>query len=233
MLDQTRYYDQFGSLHAQSILTCPQPELWTTDYAEKGRIYQEIKSRIKKQENFISTYLKPGIPVLDLGCGFGRQAILLAKKGYPVTGTDTSPVFIGLAKKLFQQFNLKGEFSCTDLLTDVWTAGKFSQLILFDVLEHIPPRKRKAFIQKIGEVSEPHAILLVSLPHVRKRWRSQINNRFRKNLTMHFSWFYRKDEHPYPIPQQKDISSLASDLFKIILFESSADTDYYVLQKTS
>jgi len=230
---QTRYYDQFGSLHAQAILSCPQPEFWTTDYAEQGRIFKEIKSRIDKQEKFISNYFKAGIQVLDLGCGFGRQAILLAKKGYQVTGMDTSPVFIDIVRKLFEQNNFMGDFSCTDLLKDNWSKGKFKQLLLFDVLEHIPPGRRKLFFQKIGEITEPNAILLLSLPHVNKRWSSQLNNRVRKNLTKHFSWFFRREEHPYPIPQKRDIIRLAGDLFQVREFETTSETDYYVMQKTS
>lgn len=233
MPDQTRYYDQFGSLHAQEIISCPEPELWTTDYAEKGSIYNEIRSRIAKQEIFISRYFKPNLSVLDLGCGFGRQALLLAKKGYSVTGTDTSPVFIDIANKLFARFHLAGSFYCMDLLADEWSAGKFSQLILFDVVEHITPAQRKLFFKKIGEIAEPSAFLLISVPHVKKRWSSQLNNRLRKNITMHFSWFLKNEEHPYPIPLKQDIFQLAGDHFRIKEFGESADTDYYVMQKTS
>lgn len=34
--------------------------------------------------------LKPGAAILDVGCGTGRHAVALARKGYSVTGIDLS-----------------------------------------------------------------------------------------------------------------------------------------------
>lgn len=51
--------------------------------------------------NSITGFTKPapGCRVLDLACGRGRHAILLAEKGYDVTGTDLSPQNIRLASR--------------------------------------------------------------------------------------------------------------------------------------
>ncbi len=42
--------------------------------------------------------LKPGARVLDVGCGPGRHALELAKRGYEVVGVDISETFIDLAR---------------------------------------------------------------------------------------------------------------------------------------
>lgn len=47
--------------------------------------------------------LRPGSSLLDLGCGYGRIAIPLAKAGFRVTGVDTSDFFLDLAKKTARQ----------------------------------------------------------------------------------------------------------------------------------
>ena len=43
--------------------------------------------------------LKPGATILDVGCGTGRHAIELARRGYMVTGVDLSTGMLAEAKK--------------------------------------------------------------------------------------------------------------------------------------
>jgi 2-polyprenyl-3-methyl-5-hydroxy-6-metoxy-1,4-benzoquinol methylase len=230
MKGQVNYYNHFGDRCKESILSCPEPELWTTDYSGKGRIYQEIKHRIEQQQQLILTYFDKNIPVLDIGCGFGRQAVLLAKNGFDVTGIDTSDVFITIAQRLFEKHNFKGTFFCADPVTGTIT-GKFKQLLLLDVLEHIKPLNRRLFIKKLHEISEPGGILIISLPHVKKRMTSMFNNNVRRKITQHFSFFLRREEHPYPVPAKKDILKRMSGYFTLKKFIESALTDYYVLQR--
>jgi SAM-dependent methyltransferase len=42
--------------------------------------------------------LRPGMRVLDAGCGPGRHALELARRGLAVVGVDTSPDFVELAR---------------------------------------------------------------------------------------------------------------------------------------
>jgi SAM-dependent methyltransferase len=42
--------------------------------------------------------LRPGMRVLDVGCGPGRHSLALAKRGIEVVGVDLSPDFIALAR---------------------------------------------------------------------------------------------------------------------------------------
>lgn len=230
MPGQVNYYNHFGKKYEESILSCPEPELWTTDYFEKGRIYQEIKQRIEKQRLLIFTYFDKNVPVLDIGCGFGRQAVLLAKNGFNVTGTDTSEIFIKVAQKIFQRHNYKGTFLCTDLIAEL-IPEKYKQLLLLDVLEHIKPVQRSLLIRRIYQMSEPGAILIISLPHVKKRLTSQINNSIRRKITQYFSYFVNKEEHPYPVPQRKVVVRLIADFFTLKEFRETGKTDYYVLER--
>ncbi|RZK10127.1 MAG: class I SAM-dependent methyltransferase [Flavobacterium sp.] len=230
MSAQIEYYDHFGEQYEEAILSCPEPHFWTTDYQDKGRIYQEIKQRVELQKTFIDRYFNKSLPVLDIGCGFGRQAYLLAKDGFQLIGIDTSKVFISLANSLFYNAELKGMFLCKNILEESLEA-RYQQVLLFDVLEHIPPRKRKLFIQRLSASTDPGACMILSLPSVKKRISSQINNCIRKAVTHHFSYFRKKEEHPYPIPQKGEILQLIHHSFTVKEFTSTNDTDYYVLAR--
>jgi 2-polyprenyl-3-methyl-5-hydroxy-6-metoxy-1,4-benzoquinol methylase len=232
MPDQVNYYNDFGKLFEDSIMNCPDPEFWTTDYTEKGRVYQEMKLRVSHQLDFIGNHFTKGYKVLDLGCGFGRQAIALARAGFDITGIDTSDTFIEIAKKLFGKHGLAGTFYCVDILKkQLPFQEKFSQIILFDVLEHIAPWKRRVFIKTLHEMSLPSSQVLISLPGIKQRFTSKLNNRVRRNVTQHLPWFFKKEEHPYVIPEKKDLARLSNSLFRITEFVETDNTGFYALQK--
>jgi len=144
MFDQVEYYNHFGKLNKTAILTCTEPELWTTDYNAKRRIYREMLERIRHQTLLIEQFFNNERSVLDAGCGFGRQAMILAKKGFSVVGVDSSEVFIELANELFERHGLRARLLHGDLME--LSLGQFSQIILFDVLEHVDPSTRRTFL---------------------------------------------------------------------------------------
>jgi len=230
--DQVDYYNHFGVLNRQCILACPEPELWTTDYEEKGRVYREMKNRIRQQQELITAHFSKEDAVLDIGCGFGRQAVMLARNGYIVTGIDTSDVFIGLAQALFDKQGYKGNFICTNIITENKVKHSYTQLLLLDVLEHIKPFQRRIMFKKLYEIAEPGAVLIVSLPHLKKRTISQFNNKIRRSITQHLWYFLRKEEHPYPIPDRDKILQLTKEYFVLDTFTISPETDYYVFHRS-
>jgi 2-polyprenyl-3-methyl-5-hydroxy-6-metoxy-1,4-benzoquinol methylase len=231
MPDQINYYNLFGKQYEEDILACPEPELWTTDYNQKGRVYLEIKKRVEAQKKLIAVHFNNKSPVLDVGCGFGRQAVFLAKAGFEVTGIDTSNVFTAIAQKLFTKHNYRGKFMAGNLLAENLFRGKYKQIILFDVIEHIRNKERNKLIKKIYALCSEKATVIISLPHVKKRFSSQINNKIRRRITQHFSYFLKREEHPYPIPGIKELSGYIKGFFTISYFNQSDETDYYVLER--
>ncbi|MCL5291451.1 MAG: class I SAM-dependent methyltransferase [Actinobacteria bacterium] len=67
-----------------------------------GRTYMKIdvhETTAEEVETIIALLeIEPGAKILDLCCGYGRHAVLLAKKGYSVTGVDVSDLMLEAAR---------------------------------------------------------------------------------------------------------------------------------------
>lgn len=84
--------------------------------------------------------------ILDLGCGTGSHALILAKRGYQVTGIDQSDVVIQRAKEKareekikahffvqdMREFKLQGKFDCA-----ICMFGGFGYLLTYSDLERL------------------------------------------------------------------------------------------------
>lgn len=224
MPGQETYYNQFGQRYKAAIIGSDEPHLWTTDAHRNGNVYQEMKKRVGHQERFIDDYFDKELPVLDIGCGFGRQACLVASKGFRVYGIDTSQAFVDIAKDLFAKHRYQGVFACTDLMkTTPGTAYK--NVLLFDVLEHIIPYRRRTFVRRMAAVTEPGGTVIMSLPH------DTAGTTWKKRIKQYFSHYTNKEEHPYAIPQKADVERIVRNLFTVADHLITPETDYYVLKK--
>ena len=72
--------------------------------------------------------LVPGTRVLDVGCGPGRHALELARRGMTVTGVDRSPDFVALAREVAAAEVLTAEFEILDV-RDLAFDGEFDAVI--------------------------------------------------------------------------------------------------------
>ena len=71
--------------------------------------YETAPARVKQYLNseirFVMDCLEPQSTVLELGCGYGRVALELAKVAERVVGIDTSTGSLALARKLAGSFS--------------------------------------------------------------------------------------------------------------------------------
>lgn len=76
--------------------------------------------RNQLEAEFIRTALKlkPGEEVLDLACGYGRHAILLARRGIKVVGLDCTERYLEMARRRAER--IPAEFVCGDMRTMDW-----------------------------------------------------------------------------------------------------------------
>ncbi|MFP5246643.1 MAG: class I SAM-dependent methyltransferase, partial [Thermoanaerobaculia bacterium] len=102
----------------------------------------------------------PPRAVFELGCGNGATARLLAAEGYSVTGVDSSPTGIEMARR-HQSERLRFEIGSTS--DDL--AGKYGQfpiVLSLEVIEHCPSARE--YMQTFLSLLAPGGIGILSTP---------------------------------------------------------------------
>ncbi|HUU74869.1 MAG TPA: class I SAM-dependent methyltransferase [Methanoregulaceae archaeon] len=98
---------------------------------------------------------------VDLGCGAGNYAIYLASIGFDVTGIDSSPAAIKIAKENAEKKGVRCNFIVADLLGDLHEVdGKFDFAYDWELLHHIFPADRTAYIDNVFSILNPGALYL-------------------------------------------------------------------------
>jgi len=93
---------------------------------------------------------------IDLGCGAGNYAIYLATEGFDVTGVDSSPTAVHIAKQNAEQKGVMCTFLVADVLGDLHEiASTFDFAYDWEVLHHFFPVQRKHYIENVHRFLNP------------------------------------------------------------------------------
>jgi 2-polyprenyl-3-methyl-5-hydroxy-6-metoxy-1,4-benzoquinol methylase len=222
-MNQNKHYSEFAIKYQEDIINSADPSLWTTDILSHGPVSETMKIRISTLKKIVNEYFSKEFEIFDIGCGFGRQAFVMAKEGFSITGTDTNREFIILAREIFKKHLLNADFYCNkpgENLSD----KKFRQAVLLDVLEHIPSGQRKKFISSVRNVCTSDSMIIISIPRVK----SGLKPLF-LNVSKYFlSSFFMKYEHPYPIPGERSLKRILGKYFVIISSVINNETSFYI-----
>jgi len=106
--------------------------------------------------------LQPG-RALDLGCGTGRNAIWLARRGWQVTGVDASKVGLAQARAQADNSGVALELLNEDLLDFEPPAGSFDLVVVANL--HFAPGEREAFFARAAVALAPGGHLFATGHH--------------------------------------------------------------------
>ena len=128
--------------------------------------------------DFAQFPITPGERVLDLGCGGGRHAFELLRRGAHVVAFDYSRDELRQVQTMFYAMSTSGEVpegasaSVTqgDILALPFPDGSFDAVVCAEVLEHIPNDERA--MAEIARVVRPGGRLAVTVP---RWWPEQLN----------------------------------------------------------
>ncbi len=124
------------------------------------KIINAIRSIPNEEKNllkFISSLkLSPKQKILDIGCGYGRNLVLLSSKGYQVVGIDVNPDII--------KINLKAGLNCMTLQEFKNTNDIYDVLLMSHIIEHFQPGDLFEFMDTYLDRLKPSGHLIIATP---------------------------------------------------------------------
>ena len=129
---------------------------WDDFYGERKFQAPFIQQNTMPDENLVE-FLNNNIPIktaIELGCGEGRNAVYMAKKGISVTALDISPVAIENAKAIAKDTSINIDFRCQDIIKDK-ISGTYDFVYDSGLLHHLPPHRRITYIEILKSILKP------------------------------------------------------------------------------
>lgn len=102
--------------------------------------------------------------VLDVGCGMGRHAHLLASEGFEVYGSDHSVSAIENCKAWFAEDSLQGAFWCSELDDVPYPDGYFDAIVAFNSIYHGDAAFLARVVELLHRKLRPGGHCFVTLP---------------------------------------------------------------------
>jgi SAM-dependent methyltransferase len=144
---------------SQQIQSSPD-DFWSRRYKAEGVLWGEQPS--PTAEIAIKHFL-PGIQVVEIGFGYGRDLVFLAQQGFKITGVDSSTAGSQMARSSLSKLGVNaekiftGRFESVDL-PQAHFAGVLSHRFLHLLTN---PNEIDAFLDKLLQITLPGAIICI------------------------------------------------------------------------
>lgn len=124
-----------------------------------------------------------GRAALDLGCGEGRHSVLLARRGFEVTGLDLEPRALGLARRRLRKEGLDATFVTGDALHLRFPPDAFDLVLDYGCFHHLVTRDWTRYRAGIARVLRPGGRFILSV--FSTKFRHHPDERRSRNWVVH------------------------------------------------
>lgn len=111
--------------------------------------------------------LKPGMKVLSVADGEGRNGVWLAQQGLDVTSVDGSQVALDKATRLAQERGVSLNTVCADLVTWDW-GNEVYDAVVGIFIQFAGPRLRPVLFQRATQSLKPGGVFLLQGYHTKQ-----------------------------------------------------------------
>ena len=172
-----------------------------TNYDQQYQVEKNLfGSPYVEFEEFVKQHAKQGGTALDLGCGQGRDALMLARYGYAVTGVDAS--YVGIAQMLERAE--KGNLAVSGVIADIYEYelhDKYDAVVLDSILhfEKVDKSKELTLLNNlVNHINENGFLFLFVHKSPKKerevkRWFAAVAAKFEVAEEGYIDYLYRED----------------------------------------
>ncbi len=116
-------------------------------------------------DQMVEQYIRPGVRVLDVGCGTGDLSVRMAQAGATVVGIDLSPQMLGAASSKVIAHQLQGKVSLqildAALAPDEFPAHSFDLIVASLSFSEMSPEARRYLLGRLPALLSPGGRLVV------------------------------------------------------------------------
>jgi len=138
---------------------------WESTHAQpRWRLPSRLNVGTRDILRLLTSHMRPGMRVLEIGCAPGKYLAYLAKRRQArVYGLDYSGPGIRVCNELFARLGLQGDFIQENVLTNSLQEGSFDLVYSLGVIEHFDDPK--PVIEKHLLLTKPSGIVLITIPN--------------------------------------------------------------------
>lgn len=152
----TVYLSPFRSFHDRNMQSAEIDNIYRTTPPEK--IPWNIDTPPEVLIRLVRNGKIPPCRAIDLGCGAGNYAVWLASQGFDMTGADSSPAAIEMARRKAADKEVRCKFVAADLLGDLKEIdGTFDFAYDYELLHHLLPEERVVYIRNVDRLTNAGA----------------------------------------------------------------------------
>ena len=156
------HYDLSGALYALFLDRDRQYSCaYFPDADNEARISLEQAQEDKKAHIAAKLHLKPGMKVLDIGCGWGGMALYLHRTcGVDVTGITLSEEQLKVARQRVEEAGVTDHVRF-ELIDYRDVEGPFDRIVSVGMFEHVGTAHYRTFFDKCRDLLKPDGVMLV------------------------------------------------------------------------
>lgn len=111
------------------------------------------------------TLLPSGTSILDLGCGVGRHAIYLGKRGFKIAGADISPSAVKQTQAACDERQIDFDGRVADMTSLPWDDSSFDAALSTSTVCHHTLANIQKTLAEVQRVLKPNGSFLVDFLH--------------------------------------------------------------------
>jgi cyclopropane fatty-acyl-phospholipid synthase-like methyltransferase len=128
-------------------------------------MHRADRGRVREIKEAIAAEIRPGARVLEIGCGTGELAEIIAGLGATVQGFDLSPAMIAAARDRIKKHGLSERFMVREMGVDgmdgLPSAG-FDAVVSTLVLSEVSENERRFALKQAGRVLRPGGLIVIA-----------------------------------------------------------------------